>query len=427
MKKSLLLVFAASVAVAAVAEEVAESSPWSFTLERRDVKDGVTVTVPMTLSVESDSRPVYTATVSVTEINGTPENTKYRYSISVDGTEMGSGMVFPTEECEITFSAYVPDGKSYVKDVNNISEYLIGDPKFTLLYRALPCLPAKQSLGYFNSCRVADIKTAKNSISDPGGYCYLSASGGNDIHFITTPKSVVGVNKVTCDYTTATMTVEKATEMRVTVGAAGVETLVLPIAASIPDGVQAYTLTLNNDGGLDAVMIESNEITANTPVLIKAEAGDYDFIFAAGATEEYQITTKDGLALNKTKDVVWLNDVPATDANALRGVMQYHSIPATAYTLGSASDGSAAFVKNEDAAAVIAPFRAYVQLPEADAMPEYIPVTYTSAGGTTGIDDVIIVSPSQPDNHRTYNLFGQEVDETYKGIVIRDGKKYLQK
>ena len=29
-------------------------------------------------------------------------------------------------------------------------------------------------------------------------------------------------------------------------------------------------------------------------------------------------------------------------------------------------------------------------------------------------------------NGKTYNLMGMEVDETYKGIVIRDGKKYLQ-
>ncbi len=29
-------------------------------------------------------------------------------------------------------------------------------------------------------------------------------------------------------------------------------------------------------------------------------------------------------------------------------------------------------------------------------------------------------------NGKTYNLLGMEVDENYKGIVIRDGKKYLQ-
>jgi pimeloyl-ACP methyl ester carboxylesterase len=29
-------------------------------------------------------------------------------------------------------------------------------------------------------------------------------------------------------------------------------------------------------------------------------------------------------------------------------------------------------------------------------------------------------------NGKTYNLLGQEVDETYRGIVIRDGKKYIQ-
>ena len=34
---------------------------------------------------------------------------------------------------------------------------------------------------------------------------------------------------------------------------------------------------------------------------------------------------------------------------------------------------------------------------------------------------------SQTGDGRTYNLMGVEVDENYVGIVIRDGKKYIQK
>ena len=44
----------------------------------------------------------------------------------------------------------------------------------------------------------------------------------------------------------------------------------------------------------------------------------------------------------------------------------------------------------------------------------------------SAIDHVGVDTPARNDN-RTYNLLGIEVDETYVGIVIRNGKKYIQK
>ncbi len=45
--------------------------------------------------------------------------------------------------------------------------------------------------------------------------------------------------------------------------------------------------------------------------------------------------------------------------------------------------------------------------------------------GTTGIETVIPVKAIE--NGAIYNLAGQKVNETYKGIVIKNGKKYIQK
>ena len=42
----------------------------------------------------------------------------------------------------------------------------------------------------------------------------------------------------------------------------------------------------------------------------------------------------------------------------------------------------------------------------------------------TGINDIKAETQS---NGAVYNLAGQKVDGSYKGIVIRDGKKYLNK
>ena len=41
---------------------------------------------------------------------------------------------------------------------------------------------------------------------------------------------------------------------------------------------------------------------------------------------------------------------------------------------------------------------------------------------TTGIENVIVNEPSTQDN-RIFNIYGQQVDETYKGIIIKNGKK----
>ena len=51
-------------------------------------------------------------------------------------------------------------------------------------------------------------------------------------------------------------------------------------------------------------------------------------------------------------------------------------------------------------------------------------VTLTSAAGETGITTV---KPAESTNGAKYNLAGQQVDDTYKGVVIQNGKKTIQK
>lgn len=46
--------------------------------------------------------------------------------------------------------------------------------------------------------------------------------------------------------------------------------------------------------------------------------------------------------------------------------------------------------------------------------------------GESGIEDVI-ATPVEDENAPIYNVLGIQVDENYKGIVIKNGKKYIQK
>lgn len=49
----------------------------------------------------------------------------------------------------------------------------------------------------------------------------------------------------------------------------------------------------------------------------------------------------------------------------------------------------------------------------------------TTNGVPTGIEEVVECLPAE--DGIIYNIFGQKVDESYKGIVIKNGRKYIQK
>ncbi|MDE5915640.1 MAG: hypothetical protein K2G71_03590, partial [Duncaniella sp.] len=50
---------------------------------------------------------------------------------------------------------------------------------------------------------------------------------------------------------------------------------------------------------------------------------------------------------------------------------------------------------------------------------------YNGDSQTSGISDVII--DANPQSDVIYNVLGQKVDENYKGLVIKNGKKYIQR
>lgn len=53
------------------------------------------------------------------------------------------------------------------------------------------------------------------------------------------------------------------------------------------------------------------------------------------------------------------------------------------------------------------------------------PTTGYFTSKTTGIDHVKTNNRASDD--KTYDLSGRRVNESYKGIVIKNGKKYIQK
>ena len=109
------------------------------------------------------------------------------------------------------------------------------------------------------------------------------------------------------------------------------------------------------------------------------------------------------------------------EGNQLVGTVhsEYDLTQGEAYLLSATSDGTPFFgLCNEG---TLAPFKAFIPVPA----PGVKAILAIEEGGTTGISTIKNAELNVQD--AIYNLAGQKVDADYKGIVIRNGKKMLNK
>ena len=176
-----------------------------------------------------------------------------------------------------------------------------------------------------------------------------------------------------------------ANEAELTIhGVEGLRLVVLPFTATLPEGVSAYTLDA------DLHLAPVSDITAHQPVLV---AGQGDITFRGNGEVSYASS--------------------ATDA-MLRGTYSTTILQSGDYVLGQ--QNGLWGLQRLSAPAPLLPFGVYANLSSQD---DFIPFDFDP----TGISDIKIDNASAP----TYNLSGQQVDDSYRGIVIRSGKKMLQR
>ena len=181
------------------------------------------------------------------------------------------------------------------------------------------------------------------------------------------------------------------------VSAAGYATLYLDFNATIPEGVEAYTVTAVNNGYVTLTPVEG-AIPANTGVIIKANKGDYIFNYVATAT--------------------------AVSGNLLKGSIDDKDIQGEAYVLGVV-DGEIGLYKAEMNGTAW----------KNNANKAYLPVSAFSNAqnvasfsfrfeGTTAVEEVEV------ENAETiiYDLAGRRIEKiTQAGIYIIGGNKVLVK
>ena len=164
------------------------------------------------------------------------------------------------------------------------------------------------------------------------------------------------------------------------VTSAGMATFIVPFnVLSLPEGVQAYTLT--NDGSNVILATEVNALTADQPVLIVADEDEYEFLSENGASDD--ISEKTGTYTNGALvgTYVGINPIPVSE-----GVVNN-------YVLQNGSEG-VAFYQVTAANCSIPAYRAYLSCAydASDNGANHAPrmrIVFQK-GGTTGIDNPMV-------------------------------------
>ncbi len=188
--------------------------------------------------------------------------------------------------------------------------------------------------------------------------------------------------------------INEVTEIPVTISSAGVATLNLPFAVTIPEGVKAYTGTKNNN---EITLSEiTGTIPANTPVIIEGEGKVHQFAIAYGNTE-----TNDATGLKGTLTPVTIAD------------------DATAYVLKNGGQGIGLYKIDSTSDRTIGANKAYATSDATDtSAPQMLSFNF---GNVTGIDTI---QNQKSESNTYYDLNGRRVLYPVHGIFVKaNGQK----
>ena len=235
---------------------------------------------------------------------------------------------------------------------------------------------------------------------------YYSFTGTNEATFNTKKGGVVesiGIqytdkeNNPLSVYVNGAWLVEKE---HVHIGTNGWATFASDCAVKYDDlGLEAYAVKLNDDKTSVSFTKLTDVVPAYTPVLLKGTADT-----------DHEINSNAG----------WAPYVP-TDLKASDGTSA-STDAATLYAL-STVDGVTAFYPVKQNSAIPAK-RCYLEVKGTSAKAAFFSLG-TNFGETTGISSV--ENKAEKADATVYNLAGQAVGKDYKGLVIKNGKKFVIK
>ena len=193
--------------------------------------------------------------------------------------------------------------------------------------------------------------------------------------------------------------IEPVVELPVTITSAGYATFYAPVAVNIPDGVKAYTVSVNEDGWADLEEIVIS-FSPNVGVVLAAEEGTY-----------YLPISEDNTVY---------------EGNALRGTVASTYITDDAYVLGIVDNevGFYTATKNQQDNTAWKNNSHKAYLPKAVGL-NAASYSFRFGEGTTGIEEM---TEQRAESKEIYDITGRRVENvTAPGIYIVNGKKVLVK
>lgn len=190
----------------------------------------------------------------------------------------------------------------------------------------------------------------------------------------------------------ADFTANNATYNTTIQAAAGAGTLCLPFAATIPEGVKAYTLVYASGDKATATPV-TGTISANTPVLLNG-SGECTFTGSGAVSAS-----------------------ASNESGALKGVFEAGTVPTGSYVLQKQGE-NVGFYKVTTDDIKIKPFRAYLT---AQSNSSRISIVYEDeAAGIVG------VAEQRTESKTVYDLQGRRVAQPTKGLYIVNGKLVIK-
>lgn len=165
------------------------------------------------------------------------------------------------------------------------------------------------------------------------------------------------------------------------------------------NGLKAYTIKVDEDNQKVAYTEFTGVVPAGKAVLVCGTEG-----------QKYELTPA-----TEKADATFATDLEVSNGNVKSDGTNFYGF--------TTKDGVSGFVRvAKDVAVPLG--KGYLQLTGNTAA---APVFYSIniGGGTTGIGQVEVEKGTE--NGAIYNLAGQRVDASYKGVVIKNGKKYVNK
>ena len=184
----------------------------------------------------------------------------------------------------------------------------------------------------------------------------------------------------------------------VEISSAGLATFCLPYNATIPNGLTAYTATDNGES-VKLTAKEGGKIAAGEGVVLKGDEGTYTFVAAEGS-------------------------VSATAGNQMVGVTEDTELTEAdnAYMLTRKIDDSSIAFRLLKTNYTLEANRAYLKVDGSANTRELIPALWDD--NATGIYD--LSEKEEAENGAIYNLAGQKLMHTQKGINIINGKLVIK-